>query len=173
MHGVIIQDTKIFTVTYVRTSQPACLPYKLVATTSYTYRHLRGQQTTQSPIPSQYCHKSSYRSRYLCTLQTALCGVPYPVRRRTETINTWQKLHVALPVVRRRRHAVMQFSTYWESHLRLSGWFFERHNCISGDLPKFLCFLTMLPEIYVSWTSTWKILFLFCTVEYYFIWVFW
>ena len=61
LHGVTIQNAKIFSVIYVRTSQPACLLYKLVATTSFTYLHLYGQQRTQCPIPSQYCRRSGTR----------------------------------------------------------------------------------------------------------------
>jgi len=48
LHGVTIQNTKSFTVTYVRTSQPAFWPYKLVATNSFMYHHLHGQQITRS-----------------------------------------------------------------------------------------------------------------------------
>jgi len=169
LHDATIQNTKIFTVTYARTSQPACLPYKLDCNSLIYVSPLIGTTNNPIPHPITILSQVSCHNPHLCTLQTALCGVPYPVRRRTETINTWQKLHVALPVGR--RYAVMQFSTYWESHLRLSGWFFERHNCITGDGPKFLCFLTMLPEIHVSCTLTLKILFLFCNAQYYFIWV--
>jgi hypothetical protein len=142
LHGVIIRNTKSFTVTYVRTSQPAYWPYKLVATTSFMYHYLHGQQIIWFFIPITTLSQVSYQSPVLCTLQTALCGVPYPVRRHTEAINTWPKLDVALPVGW--LHAVIQLSTQWESHLPLSGRFFERHNCITGDRPKFLCFLTFL-----------------------------
>jgi hypothetical protein len=122
-------------------------------------------RTTNNPIPHPVTILSqvSWQSPLLCTLQTALCGVAYPVRRRMDTINPWQKLHVALPVGR--RDAVIQFSTYWESHLRLSGWYFERQLHYRG-LPDVSLLPTMLPEIHVLCIFTWKILFLFCTVQY-------
>ena len=64
LHGLTIQNTKIFTVTSVRTWGPTCLTHTLVETASFTNHHLHEQQTIQYLIPWQYCHKSVNRAPF-------------------------------------------------------------------------------------------------------------